>query len=210
MSAMFHYAQYRSTDVALSRKFVARFPLATITSVREGAWHCSHVPLFFDEDRNELFGHVDARNGHFSTSEPLASYLVFGGTDAYIPPEGYATRQLPTWNYLAVHAEGVVSVVEDEAQNLAILKRTAMQLSPAPKSFRVEASDVRVQQWIGGIRGLRVAINNIEGRFKLSQDKQASDVQAAARHFARAVGERSSPERLLEFSGLSLFEAALS
>ena len=207
---MFHYPQFRFTDVALIRKFVGRFPLATITSIRDGVWHCSHVPLFFDEEHDELFGHVDARNGSFAVPSPFAAYLVFNGPDAYIPPEGYVTHQLPTWNYLAVHAEGMVSVIEDEARNLDILRRSATQLSSAPGGFRVEEGDARVRQWIGGIRGLRVAITCVEGRFKLSQDKQAADVQAAARHFAWAVGERSSPERLLEFSGKSCLEDTLS
>ena len=187
-----------------------RFQLATITSFRDGVWDCSHIPLFFDEKPNEMFGHVDAKNGHFVAEESFDAYIVFGGPDAYIPPEGYTTRQLPTWNYLAVHIEGKVSVIEDEAQTLNILKRSAIQLSSTPSSFRVEEKDSRVRQWIGAIRGLHVTINNIEGRFKLSQDKNIADVHAAAIHFSKAVGERSSPEQLLEFSGQKNFKKPLS
>ncbi len=204
MKPMFHYAQYRSSDVGLIRRFVACFPLAMITSLREGAWQCSHVPLFFDEERLELFGHVDARNDQFDMPVPFSAQLVFAGPDAYIPPEGYATPQLPTWNYLAVHATGTVSVIDDGALNLEILRRSAMRLAATPSEFRVEDDDPRVRRWIGEIRGLRVALDSLEGRFKLSQDKQPPDVMAAARHFSRVAIERSSAELLLGFAGMPL------
>jgi len=210
MKPMFHYAQYRSSDVDLIRRFVARFPLALVTSMREGTWQCSHVPLFFDEERLELFGHVDARNDQFAVSAPFSAQLVFAGPDAYIPPEGYATRQLPTWNYLAVHATGLVSVIEDATLNFAILRRSAMRLASAPSEFRVEEDDPRVRQWIGGIRGLRIPLDGIEGRFKLSQDKKPCDVVAAAKHFSRVAIERSSAELLLGFAGVPLGEESQS
>lgn len=206
---MFHYSQYRSTDADLIRRFIDGHPLAIVTSVRDGAWQCSHVPLFLDVERHELFGHVDARNGQFDAGAPFAAQVVFAGLDAYIPPEGYATRQLPTWNYLAVHATGTVSVSDDVTHNLDVLRRTALRLSGTPSAFRVDDADPRVRQWIGGIRGVRVALDSLEGRFKLSQDKQPQDVLAAARHFSRIVAERATPERLLAYSGLPATEEAL-
>lgn len=206
---MFHYPSYRFTDVALIRRFVARFPLATITMVKEGAWHCSHIPLFYDEKLDDFFGHVDAKNTQFATAESFDVYLVFNGPNAYIPPEGYATRQLPTWNYLSVHVEGKVSIIRDAAKTLEILQRSALTLSSESSNFQVENSDPRVQQWIGGIYGLRIAISQIEGRFKLSQDKKPADVLAAAKHFAKVAGEMSSFEHLLEFSGQTHFKEEL-
>jgi transcriptional regulator len=181
-----------------------------ITSMHEGAWQCSHVPLFFDEGRDELFGHVDARNEQFDVSAPFSAQLVFAGPDAYIPPEGYVTRQLPTWNYLAVHATGMVSVIEDVSLNLEILRRSALRLASTPSTFRVDDNDSRVHQWIGGIRGLHVALDSLEGRFKLSQDKQPRDVVAAAQHFSRVAIERSSTDLLLGFAGQSFVEESQS
>jgi len=51
---MFHYPQYRSTDLALIRSFVRQFPLALITSLHDGQWRTSHIPLFFDEQEDTL------------------------------------------------------------------------------------------------------------------------------------------------------------
>ena len=197
---MFHYPQYRSTDLALIRSFVRQFPLALITSLHDGQWRTSHIPLFFDEQEDTLFGHVDANNSHFQDTPVLSVQLVFAGPNLFIPPEAYATRQLPTWNYLAVHASGTLTVISDTAENLEILRKSAALLANTPSAFRVEHSDPRIGKWIGGIRGLRIDIADIEGRFKLSQDKAAADVEAAAAYFVEVARARITPELLRTFA----------
>lgn len=199
---MFHYTQYRCTQIKLIREFVERFPLALITSFVDGHWHSSHIPLFLNEHNNELFGHVDASNSQFAITDDLPVQIVFVGPNIYIPPEAYATRQLPTWNYLSVHATGTLSIVNNSERNFEILRETALRLKEAPSAFRVEDSDHRVQKWIGSIRGLCIRMNDIEGRFKLSQDKSIEDVAAAAQYFSDALSRKITPDLLLLFSGV--------
>ncbi|WP_420477177.1 FMN-binding negative transcriptional regulator [Noviherbaspirillum sp. ST9] len=201
---MFHYSQYRSTDDQLIRRFVDQFPLAIITSCVGGDWLSSHIPLFWasPNSNGELLGHADAANAQFSNVVDLPVHLIFSGPNMYIPPEAYATRQLPTWNYLAVHARATLNVETDPARNLEILSETARHLRSTPSKFRVERDDQRVQRWIGSIRGVRIRVHEIEGRFKLSQDKAPDDVISAANYFSEKISQSISPETLLEFSGL--------
>lgn len=198
----FHYTQYRSGDRSRIRDFVARFPLALISSCVDGQWQSSHIPLFFDDASDTLFGHVDASNGQFdlADAQPLSVQLVFAGPNLYIPPEAYASGQLPTWNYLAVHAVGTLGVVEAMDDKLAILRASAQRLGSASGAFRVRDDDPRIQRWIGGIRGIRIAVDAIEGRFKLSQDKAPEDVTAAAQYFARTAAAQLTPELLLSYA----------
>lgn len=186
----------------LIRSFVAMFPLALIISQQNDQWCCSQIPVFFDESAETLFAHVDAKNTQFSGASLFRAQLVFMGPNVYIPPDAYASPQLPTWNYLAVHASVNISVINDVIQNIDILQKTALQLGPASSSFRVQESDTRIAHWIGGIRGLRIEVFDIEGRFKLSQDKKPEDVYAAARYFADVVSTQITPEVLLTYSGL--------
>lgn len=201
---MFHYSQYRSTDDRLIRKFVEQFPLAIITSCEGGEWRSSHIPLFWANAASigELLGHVDVANSQFSDADKLPVHLIFSGPNMYIPPEAYATRQLPTWNYLAVHARATLTIESAPERNLEILSETARHLRNAPSEFRVERDDQRVQRWIGSIRGLRIQVHEIEGRFKLSQDKAPDDVISAANYFSEKISQSVSPETLLAFSGL--------
>lgn len=197
---MFHYTQYRSTDPASIRRLVDRYPLALITTNLDGRWQASHVPLFLSDDGAALWGHVDAGNPQFALDRPAQAQVVFSGPEGYIPPEAYVSRQLPTWNYLRVHALGSLHVDTDPTRNLAVIRKTAERLSGAPSEFRVSDDDERVARWIGGVRGIRIEIAEIEGRFKLSQDKPADDVASAARYLVRKSSEGLSAQWLLSFS----------
>lgn len=197
---MFHYPQYRHTDPQAIRQLVDRFPLALVTTWVDGQWHSSHVPLFLNEDNTELFGHVDAGNGQFQCADGQSVQVVFAGPNAYIPPEAYATRQLPTWNYLSAHITGTLTLVHDTQQKIAILSETACRLNGQPGAFRIDHADERIHRWIGSIRGLKIRVLSQEGRFKLSQDKSPGDTRAAAEHFSRVVAQQVTPDLLMSFS----------
>lgn len=196
---MFHYAQYRHTAPQAIRQLVDRFPLALVITQVNGQWHSTQVPLFLNEHNTELFGHVDAANDQFQGAEGLSVQVVFAGPNAYIPPEAYTSRQLPTWNYLSVHMTGTLALVSDTQQKIDILSETARRLDGTPGAFRIHPSDERIHRWIGSIRGLTIRILDMEGRFKLSQDKSPEDIRAAALHFSRVVSEQTTPDLLLSF-----------
>lgn len=200
---MFHYPRYRSDDTQLIQLFIQRFPLALVTTFADGKWQGSHIPLFRSkENSNELFGHVDASNEQFNVAADQSVYVVFSGPNVYIPPEAYKSKQLPTWNYLCVHVTGTLSVDNDPDRNFKLLQETAFRLQGTPSEFRVSGTDQRVQKWIGSIRGLRLKIEEIEGRFKLSQDKNADDQIAAAHYFSDMIRSQMSPDLLLSFTKL--------
>lgn len=199
----FHYKQYLNNDIKLIQSFIKFFPLALITSCVDGKWQSSHIPLFWSNDSpNELFGHTDASNPQFNVETDLPAYVVFSGPNVYIPPEAYASHQLPTWNYLYAHIKGKFLIENDPDRNIEILRDTALRLKGTPSEFSVEETDHRIKKWIGSIRGLRLRIDEIEGRFKLSQDKSLKDVVAAANYFSDVVGSQISPDFLLSFSGI--------
>ncbi len=181
---MFHYEQYLESDMHRIRLFVDSFPLAMITTFSGNEWQCSHIPLFWRLDKcDELFGHVDACNPQFSGAPELDAHIAFCGPNAFIPPEAYSSHQLPTWNYLAVHARAQIVVDRDPERNFAVLSQTASRLEARARPFNVSGNDERIQRWIGSICGLHIKISQVEGRFKLSQDKSPEDVKSASKYF---------------------------
>lgn len=196
---MFHYKTYQDTRLENVKRVVERFPLALIVSRDDAQWSASHIPLFWRSGAGEqLFGHVDAANPQFDLERPIPVYVTFFGPNAFIPPEAYVSRQLPTWNYVSVHVEGTLTVEQDVRKNLELIRETAVRLSGAPSQFRVEDSDPRVQRWIHSVRGLSIEITRFEGRFKLSQDKSPEDVRAAADYLRQEQARPLSLEWLLE------------
>ncbi|QKZ03316.1 MULTISPECIES: FMN-binding negative transcriptional regulator [Pseudomonas] len=173
----FHYQEHRSSDADLIGRFIDAFPLALITSSVAGKHHSSYIPLLRDHDQS-LFGHADRRNPQFA-GETFNAQIFFVGPNAYIPPEGYSSAQLPTWNYLAVHMQAQVQMVEDDRYALDILRRTAQAMGAQGSRYRVDEADPRVQNNLAHIVGLRLVPSEVEARFKLSQNKAQKDRDAA-------------------------------
>uniref|UniRef100_UPI00130DB6A0 FMN-binding negative transcriptional regulator n=1 Tax=Pseudomonas fluorescens TaxID=294 RepID=UPI00130DB6A0 len=84
-----------------------------------------------------MLGHADRRNPQFSNGSFIAQ-VFFTGPNAYIPPEGYSTSQLPTWNYLSVHMKARVDVLPGEHQALQILQRSAEAFAGANSFEQIE------------------------------------------------------------------------
>ncbi|WP_312934596.1 FMN-binding negative transcriptional regulator [Pseudomonas sp.] len=197
----FHYTDYRCIDPGAINRFIDAFPLALITSTADGRFCSSHIPLLRNPD-GSLFGHVDRRNPQFEARTALEAQLVFMGPSSYVPPEGYRHRQLPTWNYLAVHMHARIQVIDQAPETLAILERTAACLAHHGSTYRVDPHDPRVVANLPHILGLAIEPLQVEGRFKLSQDKREEDRDAALDWFIDAQGRdlRALLEHLKSFA----------
>ncbi|MDE1497303.1 FMN-binding negative transcriptional regulator [Xenorhabdus bovienii] len=174
----FHYDEYRSLDNDLIARFIDVFPLALITCQSNTGVIASHLPLFRNTD-NSLFGHADRHNPLLRDGIIFEAHIVFMGPSAYIPPEAYINKQLPTWNYVAVHMTAKVQPIDNEEENFTILQQTSRYLAREENSFIPERDDPRVVRNLPGICGIRLVPSHVEGRFKLSQDKSPEDRAAA-------------------------------
>ena len=120
------------------------------------------------------------RNGGDRTEgEALA---IFMGPNAYVSPSWYETKQrdgkvVPTWNYVAVHAYGPVEFFEDPARLLEVVTRLTERHedSRADPWAVADAPPAFVQAQLRGIVGLRMPITRLEGKRKMSQNRNAED-----------------------------------
>jgi transcriptional regulator len=174
-----HFAE---TDVANLHALVRAHSFATLVSLLDGELFATHVPMLLDADRGPfgtLLGHVARANPHArafdGTTRALAMFL---GPHAYVSPRWYvAGPNVPTWNYVAVHAAGVLSAVTDPNAVRALLERSASvyesdadrpwSLASVPGAF---ASGLQ-----RGVVAFELAIDRLEGKRKLSQNKAPAD-----------------------------------
>ncbi len=116
------------------------------------------------------------------TGEPTPALVICGGPEAYISPSWYAAkaehgRVVPTWNYSAVHLSGTARVHQDPDWVRAAVtelterheagRRPGWQVGDAPESFL--AGQLR------GIVGIEIAVLEVEGKAKLSQNRSEAD-----------------------------------
>jgi transcriptional regulator len=130
-----------------------------------------------DEGEHGLLeGHFARANPHWKSLAGQETLVVFSGPHAYVSPALYTEAlSVPTWNYIAVHAYGKLTLVEDEPGKDALLTGLINANEPAyaekwmamPEGFR--------RSMLAGIIGFRIPIARIEGKFKLSQNRPETD-----------------------------------
>lgn len=88
---------------------------------------------------------------------------------------------MPTWNYLVAHAHGRITVRDDERyvrRNIAKLTHMHESSQPAPGKMGDAPKDF-VDTMTKAIVALEIEITSLVGKFKLSQNKEARDLQNA-------------------------------
>ena len=112
--------------------------------------------------------------------------VVFRAADAYISPNWYPSkhefhRQVPTWNYLVVHAYGRITVRDDERFVRGVVARLTKvheASQPIPWKMTDSARDY-IESMLKAIVGLEIEITRLAGKSKLSQNREARDIRGA-------------------------------
>jgi len=160
---------------------IERYDFGLLVSRSDDGIVASHVPFVVDRDGDNLHLHA-----HLARPNPQVRQLarggevlaIFHGPHAYISPNWYGSGpSVPTWNYIDVHAYGIVRLVEDGDWLRRLLRRLSERheaRSPVPWRMD-ELPESYVKSMLQGIIGLDIAVSRLEGKYKLSQNRPASD-----------------------------------
>ena len=193
---------FESSDPAWCHALMRAQSFAVMITVDDaGAPFATHLPMLVDPSRGPLGtlrGHVARANPHWRhLAAGRPTLTVFSGAHAYVSPSWYASHpSVPTWNYVTVHATGIGTLVEDEARVTALLAdlvRTFEGGGPAAWSMEGLSADY-LAGMRRGIVAFEIPIERLEGKAKLSQNRDAVDqgrtreaLAAADDPLARAV-----------------------
>ncbi len=195
------------SDRALLLETMRAYSFAILfgTQTDGGSPAATHLPLVVkDEGEHGLLeGHFARANPHWKSLAGRETLVVFHGPHSYVSPSLYAEElSVPTWNYVAVHAYGKLSLVEDDAGKEALLSGLMNSHEPAyAEKWRAMPDGFR-RTMLAGIVGFRIPIDRMEGKFKLSQNRPEVDrhnVQAA--HAAGDAGQQALARWMARLSG---------
>jgi transcriptional regulator len=143
------------------------------------------LPLFLDASEGDfgtLYGHLARANEQWKTTPQHEALAIFPTADAYISPAWYATKAetgkvVPTWNYETVHAYGTVEFFDDPQRLLDVVTRlTDLHEGKRPVPWQVnDAPTDFVMAQLRGIVGIRMPITRLEGKRKMSQNRNEAD-----------------------------------
>ncbi|MEH6365179.1 MAG: FMN-binding negative transcriptional regulator [Pseudomonas marincola] len=187
---MYVPAHFNENRLAVLHDLIMQNPMGTFISHGVSGLDANHLPFEIDTTRGE-FGVLEA---HVARNNPVWTEIqdgdevlvVFRAGDAYISPQWYPSKQehhkqVPTWNYRVVHAHGRVKIHDNERfvrGLVAKLTRTHEAAMPNPWKMTDSPKDY-IALMLKAIVGIEVEITRLEGKFKLSQNKEARDIEGA-------------------------------
>jgi transcriptional regulator len=157
--------------------WLGRFPFALLVTAAGGEFAATHLPLWLDAGagpQGTLYGHVARSNPHWRAFDGATRALaVFSGPHAYVSPRWYERPSVPTWNYVAVHAEGAPRRIDDAGQVQRLLERLT-DVYEGAGGFGELPQDM-VARLARGVVAFALPIEHLTGKAKLSQNKSAAD-----------------------------------
>jgi transcriptional regulator len=153
----------------------------------------THLPLVVRDEGEHgvLEGHFAKANPHWRSLAGRQTLVVFAGPHSYVSPTLYTEYlSVPTWNYIAVHAYGIMELIEDPEAKDVLLKRLIEAHEPPYAEHWRQFPDGFRRTMLAGIVGFRIPITRIEGKFKVSQNRAEAE-----RHNVFAAHEQGSPDQ---------------
>ena len=182
---MYRPDHHRVDDLATMHALMRARPLATLVSSGAAGLCATHMPTVLkDEGTNGTIEfHLARANPHWKElAECSEALMTFQGPDAYITPNWYPSKAehqkvVPTWNYAAVHAYGRPEIMRDpEALRRHVGESTDQQEKSEAVPWAVtDAPERYVEVMLRGIVGFRFVITRIEGKWKMSQNREMQD-----------------------------------
>lgn len=166
--------------------FVKAYPFATLVSLdQDQEIIATHLPflIFKEGDNWRLKTHMSKFNPQWKKLAEQKSLIIFQEPHAYISPSLYTLkRNVPTWNYIAIHMYGTTELIESKEETMDILRATIEEFEP---KF-IPKWEVLDQGYKNALEEELVAfelkIERVEATFKLSQNKTKKEQERIAKH----------------------------
>ncbi|MDQ2752867.1 MAG: FMN-binding negative transcriptional regulator, partial [Bacteroidota bacterium] len=162
------------SDKAETVAFMKRFGFATIITAKDNLPIATHLPFIItSEDENiTLISHFAKANEQWKDIENGKVLVIFNEPHAYISPKHYDKElNVPTWNYISVHAYGKARLVTETQRVIQILEST---IDNYETSYKQQWNNLPGDYKLGllhGIVAFEIWVTDLQGKKKLSQNK---------------------------------------
>lgn len=173
---------FAETDPEAVEAMIAEARLGLLVTHGPQGLFATHLPFVWDRAGRVLTGHLARANPHRARAGDAEALVVLTGPEAYVSPGWYPSkaadpRQVPTWNYEAVHLRGRLEWFEDPARLRRLLAELTERHERArPEPWRLEDAPADyVERLLRGIVGVAVRVTEVTAQRKLSQNRTPED-----------------------------------
>lgn len=157
-----------------------QFSFATIITAKDNLPVATHLPFIVTtkDDIIILTSHFAKANDHWGDIENNKILVIFSEPHAYISTKNYDKElNVPTWNYISIHAYGQGKLITEIEKTFEILEATIdnyetsyrQQWSNFPEDYKLKMSK--------GIVAFEITITDLQAKKKLSQNRTDTEKQ---------------------------------
>jgi transcriptional regulator len=188
---MYIPAHFAITNLQDLHRIIREHPLGALVTQGSERLDANHIPFELEADPEtlgSLTAHLARANPLWQLCQAGADVLViFRGHEGYISPNWYPSkhethRQVPTWNYEVVHVHGRLTVMDEDKfvrRVVGKLTREHEAIEPRPWKMADSPRDY-IDGMLRAVVGIQIEIVRLEGKAKLSQNREARDRLNAA------------------------------
>jgi transcriptional regulator len=175
--------------------FMQRYSFATIVTTHDGVPVATHLPFLVElrDDKVILLSHFAKANPQAAQILGKTALVIFTEPHAYISPVNYPKEtNVPTWNYIAVHAYGKASLLSEEEQTASLLAKT---ISNYEASYLQQWDNLPIefkQKMMKGIVAFEIVIDDLQGKQKLSQNRTEEERENIINYLSKSADTNES------------------
>lgn len=201
---MYNLPHFKEPDPSAIIEFMKQHPFAMLIGNTYERSVATQIPLLFEERDGKMFllGHMMRKQDHQMAFEKNQNVLVvFTGPHTYISATWYKDpHQASTWNYVSVHARGIISFLNEKGLEDALRKLTlhfenqnvhsTTVFDNLPHNYR--------SSLMKAIVAFEIEVSSVEHVFKLSQNHDEESYHHIAEKLKEEPGDAAAIAELME------------
>ena len=183
---MYVPAHFDEQRIEALHRLIQERPLGTLVTLTGDGLNANHIPFEIDAEPapfGALRGHVARANPVWRDfSSAVEALVIFHGAQTYISPSWYPTKQatgevVPTYNYLVTHGYGQMKIIHEREWLRALVTRLTnrFEAERAVPWHVTDAPPAFIDKQLGAIVGIEIALTKLIGKWKVSQNRPATD-----------------------------------
>jgi transcriptional regulator len=175
---MYTPKHFQLTDEQEAISFMQRYSFATIVTATDNVPFATHLPFLVSKRDDKI-----VLSSHFAKANPQAAEIIgkhvlviFTEPHAYISPKNYEKEtNVPTWNYIAIHAYGKATILPEGEQTEDLLVQMISNYEANYLAQWNNLPDEYKQRMMKGIVAFEIIVDDLQGKQKLSQNRTETE-----------------------------------
>ena len=177
---MYKPSHFEFNDRQAQLEFIEEYSFGSLITCYDGKLEINQLPFLIDDSGEYLLAHCAKANFHWQQLEQAKDLRVcFDGPNAYISPNWYSDskKNVPTWNYIGLQVTGRASLMSNSELIELLDKLSQKHEAQFEMPWTINKLDPeQLARMSKAIVGIKISIDSIEGKAKLSQNKSAQEL----------------------------------